>query len=115
MDRLTELAAARASGDITASMLLPPRAPGQPAILEFEEVLLLLPGVHMPHVIYRSSEPLINRSIEALCLLMLLCQGTTGLRTSVCLHTGATQCGWKPCICGRVVAACCFGGRVGDP
>jgi hypothetical protein len=38
MDRLTELAAARASGDITASMLLPPRAPGQPAILEFEEV-----------------------------------------------------------------------------
>lgn len=38
MDRLTELAAARASGDITASMLLPPRAPGQPPILEFEEV-----------------------------------------------------------------------------
>jgi hypothetical protein len=41
MDRLTELAAKRASGDITASMLLPPRAPGQPAIIEFEEVLLV--------------------------------------------------------------------------
>jgi hypothetical protein len=49
MDRLTELAAARASGDITASMLLPPRAPGQPPILEFEEVLLLLPGIVAAH------------------------------------------------------------------
>jgi hypothetical protein len=42
MDRLTELAVARASGDITASMLLPPQLRGHPAFTEFEEVLLLL-------------------------------------------------------------------------